>query len=149
MFLEISQNSQELLKNRLWHRCFPVNFAKFLRISFLQDTSDRLIVHEHKPFASIQLNKNFWFTELKLHGFHQVKITYVLFQRKRHSSAVVHSCSSSRSQMFFKIGVLKIFAIFTGKHLRYSLFLIKFKDLKETSRCFNVNIAKFLRTAFL
>ena len=31
---------------------------------------------------------------------------------------------SSRSQMFFKIGVLKNFAIFTGKHLRWSLFLI-------------------------
>ena len=24
-----------LLKKRLWHRCFPVNFAKFLRTPFL------------------------------------------------------------------------------------------------------------------
>ena len=32
---------------------------------------------------------------------------------------------SSRSQMFFKIAVLKNFAIFTRKHLRWSLFLIK------------------------
>ena len=39
VFLEISQNSQEntctrvsfLLKTRLWHRCFSVNFVKFLR----------------------------------------------------------------------------------------------------------------------
>ena len=55
MFLEISQNSQEntcarvffkkiaglrpatLLKKRLWHRCFPVNFAKFLRTPFLTE----------------------------------------------------------------------------------------------------------------
>ena len=28
-----------LLKKRLWHRCFPVNFAKFLRNLFLQNTS--------------------------------------------------------------------------------------------------------------
>ena len=28
-----------LLKKRLWHRCFPVDFAKFLRTSFLQNTS--------------------------------------------------------------------------------------------------------------
>ena len=28
-----------LLKKRLWHRCFPVNFAKFLRTPFLQNTS--------------------------------------------------------------------------------------------------------------
>ena len=42
VFLEISRNSQEntcgrvsfLLKKRLWHRCFPLNFAEFLRTSF-------------------------------------------------------------------------------------------------------------------
>ena len=28
-----------LLKKRLWQRCFPVNFAKFLRTPFLQNTS--------------------------------------------------------------------------------------------------------------
>ena len=61
--LEIWQNSQEntcarvsyliklqtpraatLLKKRLWHRCFPVNFAKFLRTSFLQSTYGRLLL---------------------------------------------------------------------------------------------------------
>ena len=34
-------------------------------------------------------------------------------------------CRSSRSQMFFKIGALKTFAIFTAKHLCWSLFLMK------------------------
>ena len=29
-----------LLKKRLWHRCFPVNFAKLLRNLFLQNISD-------------------------------------------------------------------------------------------------------------
>ena len=33
-----------LLKERLWHRCFPVNFGKFLRKSFLQNTSGRLLL---------------------------------------------------------------------------------------------------------
>ena len=28
-----------LFKKRLWHRCFPVNFVKFLRTPFLQNTS--------------------------------------------------------------------------------------------------------------
>ena len=32
-----------LLKMRLWHRCFPVNFAKFLRTTFLQNTFGRLL----------------------------------------------------------------------------------------------------------
>ena len=63
--LEISQNSQEntcdrvsfliklqayglrpvtLLKKRRCHRCFPMNFAKFLRTPFLQNTSGRLLL---------------------------------------------------------------------------------------------------------
>ena len=29
---------QALLKNKLWHRCFPVNFVKFRRKRFLQNT---------------------------------------------------------------------------------------------------------------
>ena len=56
--LEISQNSQyrdlcqglffnkvegfrpaTLLKKRLWHKCFPVHFAKFLRAPLLKNTS--------------------------------------------------------------------------------------------------------------
>ena len=60
-------------------------------------------------------------------------------------------------QMFSKTGVLKNFKIFTGKNLCWSLFLIKFQDWRPTflfkkrlqRRCFSVNIAKFLRTAFL
>ena len=33
-----------LLKKTLWHRCFPVNFVKFLRRPFLQNTSARLLL---------------------------------------------------------------------------------------------------------
>ena len=58
--LKISQYSQEntcaslffkqhvywasLLKNRLWHRSFPVNFATFFRTLFLQNTSGWLLL---------------------------------------------------------------------------------------------------------
>ena len=42
---------------------------------------------------------------------------------------------SSRSQMFFKIGVLKNFANFTGKHLCWSLFLIKLQALFNKVSC--------------
>ena len=52
VFLEISQKSQEntcakdtfLIKKSVWRRCFPVNFVKFLRIPFLQNTSGRLLL---------------------------------------------------------------------------------------------------------
>ena len=33
-----------LLKKRPWHRCFPVNFAKFLRTPLLQNTSGQLFL---------------------------------------------------------------------------------------------------------
>ena len=33
-----------LFKKRLWHRCYPVNFAKFLRTPFLQNSSGRLLL---------------------------------------------------------------------------------------------------------
>ena len=55
---EILQNSQEntyakvsfqseacnFIKKSLWHMCFPVNFAKFVRTSFFQNTSGRLLL---------------------------------------------------------------------------------------------------------
>ena len=63
VFLKISQNSREstctrvsfwiklqawglqlYLKKRLWHMCFPVNFAKFLKTVFLQNTSGALLL---------------------------------------------------------------------------------------------------------
>ena len=38
-----------LLKKRLWHSCFPVNFGKFLSTPFLQNTFGRLFLSEgHK-----------------------------------------------------------------------------------------------------
>ena len=73
--------SATLLKKRLWHRCFPVNFVKFLRTPFLQNTFGRLL--------------------FKLTHFRSI-----------------------RSHMFFKIGVLKNFANYRGKHLCLSLVLI-------------------------
>ena len=33
------------IKKRLWHRCFPVNFAKISRTPFLQSTSGRLLLN--------------------------------------------------------------------------------------------------------
>ena len=63
---------------------------------------------------------------------------------------------SSRWQMYFRIGVLKNFAIFTGKHQCWSLFLINMQAwtpatlLKRDSNIgfFLWNLQKFLRTPF-
>ena len=57
---------------------------------------------------------------------------------------------SSRLQMSFKTGVFRNFAIFTGHHLDWSLFIIKLPACKPAN-CYkeSMNIANFLRTAFL
>ena len=40
---------------------------------------------------------------------------------------------SGRLQMFFKIGVLKHFTIFTGKHLSWRLFLLKLQAFRPAT----------------
>ena len=52
-----------LLKKRLWHRCFPVNFAKFLRTSFIKEhlwwlllkilTISAVQVFSPEPFSTV------------------------------------------------------------------------------------------------
>ena len=44
-----------LLKKRLWHRCFPVNFAKFFRTPFLQNASGWLLLNLSKFTTQIFL----------------------------------------------------------------------------------------------
>ena len=64
--------------------------------------------------------------------------------------ALTHPRKSSRSHVFFKIVILKNFAILTGKHLCWSIFLFKLqacikKRLQHSY--FPVNITKFFREA--
>ena len=67
VFLEISQNSQEntcampatLLKNRLWHSCFPMNFVKFLRTPFLIEQLWWLLLYD--TYNSSATKKHFQF----------------------------------------------------------------------------------------
>ena len=82
VFLEISQNSQEntctrvsffnkvaglrpvtLLKERVWHRCFPVNFAKFVEHLFLQNTSGSCFWQKHVKMIApwVNMSENFFF----------------------------------------------------------------------------------------
>ena len=51
-----------LFKKRLWRKCFPVNFAKFLRTTFLQNTSGRLTLKKSKYLLckSTKPNSKVW-----------------------------------------------------------------------------------------
>ena len=75
------------------------------------------------------------------------------YRDKQDKLKAVNSCSpyvvcqpairSSRSQMFFKLGVLKNFAKFKGKQLCKSQAYNFIKKETLTQRCFPVNFAKF------
>ena len=43
-FVKFTGKPASLLKKRLWHRCFPVNFTNFLGTTFLQNTSGLLLL---------------------------------------------------------------------------------------------------------
>ena len=45
----------EKLKKRLRHMCFPVNFAKFLRTTFLKSTSGRLLLYIKHQLNSVYI----------------------------------------------------------------------------------------------
>ena len=76
----------------LWHKCFTVNFGKFLITSFLQNTSGRLLLNWVRLWHWQSFREN-----LLKQSFADV----------------------------LQIGALKNFTNFTGKHLLWSLFLIK------------------------
>ena len=54
-------------------------------------------------------------------------------------------CKSSHLQLFFKIGVLKYFAIFTGKHLCWNLLLIN----KTPTQVFSCEYYEIFKSSFL
>ena len=77
VFLEIPQNSQEntcdrvslliklhrpstLLKKRLCYRCFPVNFAKFLRTPFFTEHLWWLLLYNLKRYVNMEKEKKRW-----------------------------------------------------------------------------------------
>ena len=63
LFLNNLQASCNFVKKRLQHRTFPVNFAKFPKTPFLQNTSRRLLLYAY-VFMRISL-----FVELYLRLF--------------------------------------------------------------------------------
>ena len=116
------------IKDRLQHRCFPVNIAKFLTAPILKNTCELLLLlivifsRENK-----YMQRCFDLPEPKLHK----KLIWIMlvhspqttFHRKIIYSFVwMYLGRSSRSEVFCKKRVFRNIAKLTGKHLRQSLF---------------------------
>ena len=92
-----------LLKKRLQHRCFPVNFAKFLRHLFLQSTSSGCfyVYSFFSIFTIFQTNHQINFDLLirELKGL-VMKIRHQMLLQKQSSRGVLYK---RHSQKFRKI----------------------------------------------
>ena len=61
---------ETLFKKRLWHSCFPVNFAKILKTRFLQNTSGRLLLNNMIATSMFSSNTKISYCYTHLHyGF--------------------------------------------------------------------------------
>ena len=115
--------------------------AHHVKARFFHLTDRKCLLHFLMLVKLFVFEKNVFFTSCCMLG-------YLLIKTKR---------SNSHSQIFFKRGVLKDFTMYIGKILCSSRFLIKFQNWRLAflfekrlqHKCFCVNIAKFLRTAFL
>ena len=68
------------LKKRLWDRCFPVNFVKFLRLSFLTEHLRWLLLHGVLYLhESIKVSFLFHFQLIKITQFLMIRKYEVLF----------------------------------------------------------------------
>ena len=68
-FLIKLQASETLLKKRLWYSCFTMNFARFLRASFLQNTSGRLLLQDYAGLTLDDLYDTACMTHNRLSNF--------------------------------------------------------------------------------
>ena len=91
-----------LLKKRLWHRCFPVNFEKFLRTPFLTEHLRRLLIMEtsnvrqdillkRKRVWRFFVNKNFYIKGIINNGEKEkiiVSTKYFFFMFLKHAQRI-------------------------------------------------------------
>ena len=100
-----------LLKKRLWHWCFPVNFVKFLRTPFSQNTSWRqLLKVEGSLSRHVTVGLQFLllgaaalsFSGKLLQNSHKKRFKKFVKRRERKCSFIVKVCLNSQ------INILKL-----------------------------------------
>ena len=112
-----------LLKKRFWHRCFPVNSAKFLRTLFFINFSNQSI--------RLPQSEDFFFKAW---------------------SKTIQSFRSSHPNVLVRKGVLKTCGKFTREHPCRSVITIKlqsnFIEIAPRDGCSPVNLLRIFRTLF-
>ena len=125
LFIKITSFSPAtLLKKRLWDRCFPVNFAKFLRTPFFL---------EHLRWLLLCNSTEYEWTQMHSSQIFIIASRIVVMRNSSIFRTVIFHNSCLQEQppkVFYKKAVCKNFAIFIGKYLFWSFFLIKLQSLR-------------------
>ena len=109
-----------LLKKRLWHRCFPVSFVKFLRTPFLRNAFGRLLLKRATELVKKNnciLWKIFPYSDhtkiLQLNSYSIDKPQQIWDYLERRQSQKKISPWSQDDKLHFKFG----FLVFTGSEV--------------------------------
>ena len=89
-----------LLKKRIWYRCFPVNFAKFLRTPFLQNIFGRLLLKDKLASKTVKYYAQQLEVLLCIHEYPGLKFDRLTlnrqFQSKNHKCSPKHRNKSAK-----------------------------------------------------
>ena len=107
----------------LW--LIPCSFTKEINSSLIRD-------HSFSTYAKFS-EKLIFYTHTHVKIYPRTKWMTPYFLGNFLAKICQNSYRNSRSQMFFKIGVLENFAKFTGQHLCWSLFLETFQAVKPVT----------------
>ena len=111
-YVSLQTNAWIFIKKREYDTdVFPVNFVKFLRKSFSQNTSGECFCHEVSQIAMIKRRNLCKIGECFGHYLTIVIIWCYIYA----------SIRSSRPEVFLGKGVLKICSKFTGEHLHLQI----------------------------
>ena len=108
------------LMTMLWHSCFPVNFAKFLRTSSSQNSSGRLLLYLKRSTVTCTSLNTFHLQTTFL-----INICLAYLKTNTCLRSTMKPLQKQPPDVFYKKGVFKNFTKFTGKYLYQSFFLLK------------------------
>ena len=89
-----------MLKNRLWQRCFPVNFAKFSRTHFYIDFFCSLLFYLELMVITVLL-------QLRISKYKDYKLVLLNKKNKKKLCKNIHRVYKVPLFVFFKVNVIK------------------------------------------
>ena len=140
------QRPATFLKKWLWYRCFPVNFVKFLKTTFLQNTSEQLFLLLSRWVICINYNIQFSFDE-PLHSIAASKSFHSLWefrQYRQHMGKIFQTFTvwylSTADEVQLKVTYHKMLSQY--EHLKPILSSATFKESNYFIK--NVYVKRFL-----